>query len=132
MLFDTTVWIDHLNKRETPQAIHLAESLPDRVFLTATIIQEVLQGIANPSYADVVRHLLLQQKILRWDEVEAALFAAELYANLRRKGITIRKANDCLIASYALRFGLELCHNDSDFDHIALHYPLKIWHPANY
>jgi predicted nucleic acid-binding protein len=130
MLFDTTVWVDHLNKGETPQAILLAEILPNRVFITSTILQEVLQGISNPNYADVVRQLLLQQKILRWDEVEAALFAAQLYADLRRKGVTIRKPNDCLIASFALHFDLELCHNDSDFNQIALQYPLKIWRPA--
>ena len=104
MLFDTTVWIDHLNKRETPQAIHLAESLPNRVFITCTILQEVLQGISNPNYADVVRQLLLQQKILRRDEVEAALAAAQLYADLRLKGITVRKSNDCVIASYGVAF----------------------------
>ena len=55
--------------------------------------------------------------------------AAQLYRQLRKKGVTIRKPNDCLIAAYALHFDLELCHNDVDFDQIAAHTDLKIWKP---
>ncbi|MCY7349105.1 MAG: PIN domain-containing protein [Cytophagaceae bacterium] len=127
MIFDTSVWIDHLNNRPTPQALHLAESLPSRIHSTPTILQEVLQGISNVIYFDVIRLLLTQQEILRWDAIEAAIAAAQLYSDLRRKGITIRKPNDCLIAAYALHFNLELCHSDSDFDRIAIHASLKIW-----
>ncbi|TAG59706.1 MAG: hypothetical protein EAZ26_14390 [Runella slithyformis] len=59
----------------------------------------------------------------------AAINAAQLYRGLRKKGVTIRKPNDCLIAYYALHFNIELCHNDVDFDLIAAHNNLKIWQP---
>lgn len=64
---------------------------------------------------------------MEYHRVEAALATAELYANLRKKGTTIRKPNDCLIAAFALHFEVELCHNDRDFDLIASHTSLKIW-----
>ncbi len=52
--------------------------------------------------------------------------AAKIYRTLRKKGITIRKPNDCIIAFYAIHFNLKLVHNDSDFDKIAKHTKLKI------
>jgi len=36
-----------------------------------------------------------------------------------RKGKTIRKTIDCLIAAVAMENDLALLHHDSDFDHIA-------------
>lgn len=66
-------------------------------------------------------------KIIEIDPTVAAIEAANLYRELRKKGVTIRKPNDCLIAVYALHFNVELCHNDSDFDFIAAHSALKIY-----
>jgi predicted nucleic acid-binding protein len=63
--------------------------------------------------------------MLVMNPIEAALDAANLYRSLRQKGVTIRKANDCLIAAYAIHFSIEICHNDVDFDQIAQHSSLK-------
>jgi predicted nucleic acid-binding protein len=46
-------------------------------------------------------------------------YAAEIYRNLRVRGITIRSPNDCLIAASAILNGIELLHADRDFDYIA-------------
>jgi len=59
--------------------------------------------------------------------VDAALGAADWYRDLRKKSITIRKANDCLIAFYALHFDVALCHQDRDFDLIAGQTSLRIF-----
>ncbi len=56
-----------------------------------------------------------------------AVKAAQLYRALRRKGITIRKANDCLIAAVCIENNIPLLHNDKDFDNIAKHTKLKIY-----
>jgi predicted nucleic acid-binding protein len=64
---------------------------------------------------------------LQIDAKEAAFGAAELCRNLRKKGITIRKPNDCLIAFYAISFDVESVHNDSDFDLMIDHTPIKIY-----
>jgi predicted nucleic acid-binding protein len=52
-------------------------------------------------------------------------WAADLYRDLRKRGATIQKANDCLIAHYALLADMTLLHTDSDFDLIANHTELK-------
>lgn len=51
--------------------------------------------------------------------------AAELYLRCREAGLTIRKSNDCLIAVCAMKHGVQLLHNDRDFDHIAKVAPLR-------
>ncbi|MEA5406055.1 PIN domain-containing protein [Arcicella sp. DC2W] len=128
ILFDTSVWINYLNKKDTPQ-VRILENLfaiRVRVYITPTIIQEVLQGISDQKRFDVTRRLLLAQQILQLDAVEIAIESANLYRSLRQKGVTIRKANDCLIAAYAIHFKVEICHQDSDFDLIAENSSLKI------
>lgn len=52
--------------------------------------------------------------------------AVYLYRSLRKKAITIRRSNDCLIAAYALHFDVEVCHSDRDFDLIASGTALKV------
>ncbi len=64
--------------------------------------------------------------MLQLNPVEAAVEAAQLYRTLRKKGVTIRKPNDCLIAQYALFYDLPILHNDSDFTQIALYTALRV------
>ncbi len=53
------------------------------------------------------------------------LAAADIYRSLRRKGITVRKSVDCMIAAVAIEFDLPLLHNDRDFDPIEAHCGLR-------
>jgi predicted nucleic acid-binding protein len=54
------------------------------------------------------------------------LRAAELFRSLRRKGITIRKPIDCMIASVSIEHDIALLHNDRDFDPIETHCGLNV------
>jgi predicted nucleic acid-binding protein len=45
--------------------------------------------------------------------------AAGLYRAARRRGLTIRRTLDCLIASVCIREGAALLHADGDFDRLA-------------
>ncbi|HXO77475.1 MAG TPA: hypothetical protein VN824_19615, partial [Puia sp.] len=66
---------------------------------------------------------------LQLPPIQAAIGAAELYRSLRKKGLTIRKSNDCLIAFYAIEFSTPIAHSDADFELIATHSKLKTWKP---
>ena len=44
--------------------------------------------------------------------------AARLYLDCRRRGVTVRSSQDCLIAQCAIESGLTLFHNDGDFRNI--------------
>jgi hypothetical protein len=73
-----------------------------------------------------VQQSILRYHCLRLDPIEAAVEAAQLYGSLRKKGLTIRKPNDCLIAVHAIRYQMALCHDDSDFELIAAQSELQV------
>ena len=54
-------------------------------------------------------------------------YAVDLYRDLRKKGVTIRKPYDCLIASYAILEDIYLLHNDSDFKQMENKSKLKVY-----
>ena len=71
--------------------------------------------------------ILFLMDFLLLDSYYVAEEGAQIYRALRKKGVTVQKPNDCLIAFYAIHFKLELVHNDKDFDKIAKHTSLKVY-----
>ncbi|MBD3628450.1 PIN domain nuclease [Cyclobacterium sp.] len=128
ILFDTSVWIDFLNKKSTPAANLLAHFIEEdmEVLLTPTILQEILQGIRDDYKYLQVKEMLSYFTMLDLPAVQAAIGASDLYRSLRKKGATVRKSNDCLIAFYALEFSCSMVHDDTDFDLISKHFDLQI------
>ena len=76
----------------------------------------MLQGVGNDEHYQKIKNSLLEFNILNEDPIEAAIGAANIYRKLRKKGLTIRKSNDCLIAWFSIKNSLEIVHNDRDFD----------------
>ena len=129
MLFDSSVWIDYFQGAKTHQTEAL-DKLLERVlkgYICPPVFQEVLQGIKGEEDYLTVKESLIRFKFLQLDPYFVAEEAAGIYRKLRKKGITIRKPNDCIIAFYAIHFKLKLAHNDVDFDKIARHTALKIY-----
>lgn len=129
LIFDTSVWIDFLRNKRNPESDLLTSYIEnnDQVLLIPTILQEVLQGIRSDTQYRKVKEILSYFTVLQMSPVQAAIGAAELYRSLRKKGLTIRKSNDCLIAFYAIEFSTPLAHLDSDFELIGMHSKLKTW-----
>lgn len=128
LIFDTSVWIDFLNTKETQEARLLEEYIlsDDEVLITPTILQEILQGIREDRTYGEVKETLSYFRLLELTTREAAIGAADLYRTLRKKGVTIRKSNDCLIAYYAISFSVPIVHSDRDFDQIAWNSQLDV------
>ena len=128
IIFDTSVWIELIQRKNTQKALLLREYILGNkpIWLTPTIVQEVLQGSRNSQEFERLKNSLLGYRCLLINSVDAAIKAAQLYSSLRQKGVTIRKPNDCLIAIYALHFDIEICHNNIDFNLIAQNSSLKI------
>lgn len=127
LIFDTSVWISFLNKKTNPHSELLQQYIEndDQIYLTPTILQEILQGIRNDSQYEQIKESLSYFTVLQLPHLYAAVGAADLYRSLRKKGVTIRKSNDCLIAFYAIEFSVSLVHNDFDFQQISAHSDLK-------
>ncbi len=121
IVVDTSVWIDVLNDRSTPQADHCVALIQDGqpVALTEVIFTEILQGISSPEDAVRIEHHLRAFPILRLETLDDFALAAELYRTARRSGITVRKTLDCLIAAACVTANAPLLHADRDFDLLA-------------
>lgn len=126
VLIDTSVWISFFKGNETPASLYLKNNLGNiAIAICPVIMQEVLQGIANERDVLKVESYFDSLIYFRSDPYSMAKKSAELYRNLRKSGITIRKPNDCLIAIYALENNCKLLHEDRDFEQISSKYPLQ-------
>ena len=47
---------------------------------------------------------------------------------LRKKGVTVRKTIDVIIATFCIIEDLTLLHDDRDFNQMSAHFPLKTAH----
>jgi predicted nucleic acid-binding protein len=127
ILVDTSVWIDFFSGRNLPHVATLERFIQenDNLALCGIIMTEILQGIADDtSYRHLQRYL--DPLIMLPMPQSAFIKAADIYRKLRKKGITIRKTNDCIIAATALEHRCQLLHNDKGFLAIGNHFPLKI------
>ena len=118
IVVDTSVWIDFFNGQVNEQTITLKQLIKadEPIVLIPVIIQEILQGIRQDNQFRLVLTLLKGFPVFKRKAVPDAIGAAKLYRNLRKKGITIRKSNDCLIAYVCLKTRSKILFKDRDFD----------------
>lgn len=128
VLTDTSVWIDFFNDIKTKE-VELLQTLIQEdypVYICSIILQEILQGFSNDKEYKTAKDILLSYRFLETKPLEFAIGAAELYRSLKKKGITIRKSNDCLIGYHAIYYNIPVLHRDRDFKIIAKYSNLKI------
>jgi predicted nucleic acid-binding protein len=114
---DTSAWIDYFRGIEAPYTEALDFELSrSRIITGDLIIVEFLQGFrAERDYREAKRVM----ECLEYRDFVGkgiALKASQNYRLLRKKGITTRKTIDILIATFCIENGLQLIHNDRDFD----------------
>jgi predicted nucleic acid-binding protein len=126
ILVDTSVWIDYFAGHELPHVDKLEQFIRENrnLALCGIVLTEILQGIADErAYRRVRRHL---RSLVMLPIPEAAFVrAADVYRELRKLGVTIRKMNDCIIAATVLHHRCELLHNDRDFEPIAERFSVR-------
>jgi predicted nucleic acid-binding protein len=117
ILADTSVWIDYFNGNVNTHTDILDTALIEGTVAIADIIfLEILQGFRDDSDYEKARNTLAtldQHSIFSSNMVERC---AENYGFLRKKGITIRKTNDVIIATYCLEYQMPLLYIDRDFE----------------
>ena len=131
VIVDTTVWIDYFRGSENPETTWLDAHLSrQRMALIDLILCEVLQGIHDEEEFGRVKGDLLKFQVFHSGGSRIALAAAQNYRELRRRGYTVRKTIDCLIATLCLQTKQELLHRDHDFDCFERVLGLRVVHPA--
>ena len=126
ILVDTSAWIEFLRNTGTPVCHAVDELLEAEIAVSDAVRMEVLAGARDESHLVSLRRLLARAAVI---PTLAADYedAAALYRRCRRRGETVRKLIDCLIAAAAIRAGTPILHNDADFDVLARHTELQIY-----
>lgn len=126
MIVDSSVWIDVLGAKETPETGYLKASLTRRRIFTADLVlAEVLQGIRDERRFNFARGLLLGLDVVTVGGTETAVAAAQNYRALRSIGITIRKTIDTLLATHCILDRVPLLYSNRDFDPFVAHLGLQ-------
>lgn len=123
---DTSVWIDYFNgviSRETDLLDNLISEEP--IAIGSLIYTEVLQGFKSDIQFQRGKELLDMLVFFDFGGKEIALKSAENYRFLRKKGITVRKTVDVIIATFCIQQNLPLLHCDKDFASFVTHLGLK-------
>ena len=130
LIVDSTVWIDYFNGLENPQTDYL-DQIVDRtpILVGDLILAEVLQGFRDDSDFEEARRAFSKYIQVGMVNPVLALQSARNYRLLRRKGITVRKTIDSLIATYCIENEHDLLHNDNDYDGYEKHLRLRVVRP---
>lgn len=128
ILVDSSAWVEFLRGTGSAVHLHLRTELEGDAGLACTdvVVMEILAGARGEEDRDRLRRLLYGLEFLAVDGPADYESAAEIYRLCRSRGETPRKLSDCLIAAVAIRNDAELLCDDTDFEVIARHAPLRL------
>jgi predicted nucleic acid-binding protein len=120
ILIDTSAWIDYFNgidNKTTELVDRILDTEP--VLIGDLIYCELLQGFKTDEQYNEIKELLSNLTHVELVGFAIAEKAALNYRNLRKKGITIRKTMDMIIATFCAENNVMLVHKDRDFDFLS-------------
>jgi predicted nucleic acid-binding protein len=116
IVVDSSVWIDFFSGVSTPEVERLDGQLGvTPVAIGDLILVEVVQGFRRERDVATARQLFRSLAPLPMLGARNAWKAAENYRELRRRGITVRKTIDGIIATACIEANLPLLFSDRDF-----------------
>ena len=117
ILVDTSVWIDFLIGKDTPhrRLLHRLIESDEDICITEIILTEILQGIRDDALYETTKDYLLEFPVITPKGIESYISAADIYRKCRKKGKTVRKTVDCIIAAIVRENDVKLLHNNADF-----------------
>ena len=126
ILVDSSVWIDYFNGEDNKQTNTLNDALGVRpVAVGDLILAEVLQGFKDDKDYKTAKSLF--DDLIIYDLVgkTMAIKSANNFRALRKKGITVRKPVDVIIATFCIEKKLPLLFLDKDFKPFVKHLGLS-------
>ena len=126
ILVDSSVWVDYFNGQDNKQTNTLNDALGVRpVAVGDLILTEVLQGFKDDNDYKTAKSLF--DDLIIYDLVgkTMAIKSADNFQALRKKGITVRKPVDVIIATYCIEKKLPLLFIDKDFKPFVKHLGLS-------
>ena len=116
ILVDTSVWIDYLNGVQSEYTDRLDLGIVEGTIAMGDLIfLEILQGIRDDrEYRTTRKTLLTLDRFMMFGQGMPEK-CAENYRRLRKKGITVRKTTDVIIATFCIEQQMPLLFLDRDF-----------------
>lgn len=127
-LVDTSAWVEFLRDTGNAVCVGVDQLLDGDIATCDPIRMEVLAGARDETHLNDLRRLLARASAVAVEPVDYEE-AAALYRTCRRRGETVRKLIDCLIAAVAIRADLPVLHADADFDILGRHTRLRVHRP---
>lgn len=122
IVVDSSVWIDYFSGADTPQTDKLDNTLGIKpVAIGDLILTEVLQGFRYDKDYKIARNVFEDVTIFDMLGMQMAIKSAENFRALRKKGITVRKTADVIIATFCIEQKLPLLFSDKDFKPFVKH-----------
>ena len=122
VIVDSSVWIDYINRNDTVQTGILQGLLGfEQLGIGDIILTEVLQGFRSDRDYRRTRRGLSAFHAFEMLGAENAILSAENYRWLRKRGITIRRTTDVMIATFCIEEGHQLLFSDVDFEPFVEH-----------
>ncbi|MCF6301507.1 MAG: PIN domain nuclease [Proteobacteria bacterium] len=122
ILVDTSVWIDYFNGKKSEESDALDSALSDGIVAIGDIIfLKILQGFKNDKDYNRAKKTLVtldQYELFGHVMVNSC---ADNYRLLRKKGITIRKTVDVIIATFCIENKIPLLFSDRGFEPFVKH-----------
>ena len=126
ILVDSSVWIDYFNGSHIWQVELLDKLLQQKpIIMGDLILAEVLQGFRSDKDFNLAKKFLSALPLRTLGGYKVALQSASHYRELRKKGVTVRKTIDLIIATFCMIENMALLHNDQDFEPMEKHLSLK-------
>ena len=126
IVVDSSVWIDYFGGKTNPAAEKLDSLLGETPIAAGDLmLVEVLQGFRTDSDFATARDLLMSLTIVNMLNTSIALRSAANFRTLRKKGVTVRKTIDTIIATYCIENSLALLYSDKDFQPFREHMKLQ-------
>lgn len=126
IIVDTSVWIDYFNGYSTDETDILDAALGEQeVAIGDLIALEILRGFRMDKDYNTAKKYLTRLHQYNMLSPQLALKAADYYRKLRKKGITIRKTADIIIATFCIEEKLPLLYSDRDFIPFSKHLKMR-------
>jgi predicted nucleic acid-binding protein len=125
ILVDTSAWVEFLRDTGSPACQAVDDLLAGDLATCDVVMMEVLAGAGDERHLVELRRLLARATVVSMVPADYEE-AAGLYRTCRRRGETVRRLTDCLIAAVTIRAGAQLLHAGVDFTVLARHTSLVV------
>lgn len=129
ILVDSSVWVDYFNGNTSRETDFLDTLLgKEPIAIGDLILVEVLQGFRSDADYESASELLASLAVYDLLGARMAIKTADNYRALCKRGISVRKTIDAVIATWCIENRMPLLYSDRDFDPFVRHLGLKSAH----